>query len=47
MLPPGLPHPTVSWWLPVSDIGPMMRLAVVVMLVDLLESTSIARALAR
>ena len=43
----GLPHPTVTWWIPVHDVGPMMTLAVIVMLVDLLESTSIARALAR
>jgi hypothetical protein len=32
---------------PVKDVGPMLTLAVIVMLVDLLESTSIARALAR
>eukprot|EP00775_Hariotina_reticulata_P008330 gene8330-8515_t len=46
-IPQGLPSPTISWWVPIDDLGAMMRLAVVVMLVDLLESTSIARALAR
>jgi sulfate transporter 4 len=29
-----------------SDVGPMLKLGIIVMLVDLLESTSIARALA-
>lgn len=43
----GLPPPTIHWWVPVKDVGPMLGLAAVVMLVDLLESTSIARALAR
>jgi hypothetical protein len=53
LLPPlsllsvGLPPPTIHLWVPVKDIGGMMSLAVVVLLVDLLESTSIARALAR
>jgi hypothetical protein len=43
----GLPPATIHWWVPVKDVGPMLGLAAVVMLVDLLESTSIARALAR
>jgi hypothetical protein len=37
----------VDQWVPVQDVGPMLTLAAIVMLVDLLESTSIARALAR
>lgn len=42
----GLPAPTVSWWLPMPDAAKLAPLALVVMVVDLLESTSIARALA-
>lgn len=42
----GLPSPTVSWWLPMEDAARLAPLALVVMVVDLLESTSIARALA-
>jgi hypothetical protein len=45
--PPGLPQPTIGWWGPIHNLGPMLGLSAVVMLVDLLESTSIARALAR
>lgn len=44
--PPGLPGPTVNLWFPINDISQMLPLAMVIMLVDLLESTSIARALA-
>lgn len=43
----GLPHLTIGWWAPVEKFGQLMPIAIVVMLVDLLESTSIARALAR
>ncbi|WIA41485.1 hypothetical protein OEZ86_008861 [Tetradesmus obliquus] len=46
-IPQGLPSPTIGWWAPVNNLGPMLGLSAVVMLVDLLESTSIARALAR
>ncbi|GFR50731.1 hypothetical protein Agub_g12988 [Astrephomene gubernaculifera] len=42
----GLPAPTVGWWSPMPDFLDLLPIAVVVMLVDLLESTSIARALA-
>lgn len=42
----GLPPVTASWWLPLHDAGRLAPLAAVVMLVDLLESTSIARMLA-
>ncbi|KXZ44585.1 hypothetical protein GPECTOR_65g203 [Gonium pectorale] len=46
-IPPGLPKPTVSWWFPMPEVAKLFPTAIVVMLVDLLESTSIARALAR
>lgn len=41
----GLPPFTVSWWVPMTDPGfsDLIVTAVVVMFVDLLESTSIAR----
>ncbi|KXZ46976.1 hypothetical protein GPECTOR_39g470 [Gonium pectorale] len=42
----GLPPPTVGWWTPMPDFLKLLPIAIVVMLVDLLESTSIARALA-
>lgn len=42
----GLPSPTVGMWLPMEDAAKLAPLALVVMVVDLLESTSIARALA-
>ncbi|KAG2433274.1 hypothetical protein HXX76_008342 [Chlamydomonas incerta] len=42
----GLPTPTVGWWTPMPDFVDLIPIALVVMLVDLLESTSIARALA-
>jgi sulfate transporter 4 len=45
-IPKGLPPVTVGQWAPVDNVGQLMPLALVVMLVDLLESTSIARALA-
>jgi len=46
-IPKGLPKPTVHLWAPIEDFGKLIPVALVVMLVDLLESTSIARALAR
>eukprot|EP00775_Hariotina_reticulata_P010081 gene10081-10236_t len=45
-IPRGLPAVTVSWWSPFHDFQQLAPLALVVMVVDLLESTSIARALA-
>ncbi|KAF8066266.1 SULTR2 [Scenedesmus sp. PABB004] len=45
-IPTGLPAPTAAWWAPMPDFRRLAPLAVVVMVVDLLESTSIARALA-
>jgi hypothetical protein len=43
----GLPKPTASWWFPMPHIKELASLGIVVMLVDLLESTSIAKSLAR
>eukprot|EP00201_Polytomella_parva_P011035 CAMPEP_0175054308 /NCGR_PEP_ID=MMETSP0052_2-20121109/9431_1 /TAXON_ID=51329 ORGANISM="Polytomella parva, Strain SAG 63-3" /NCGR_SAMPLE_ID=MMETSP0052_2 /ASSEMBLY_ACC=CAM_ASM_000194 /LENGTH=690 /DNA_ID=CAMNT_0016318985 /DNA_START=40 /DNA_END=2112 /DNA_ORIENTATION=+ len=45
-IPKGLPKPTVSWWTPMDNLGEIFATAIIVMLVDLLESTSIARTLA-
>ncbi|KAJ9521922.1 hypothetical protein QJQ45_024793, partial [Haematococcus lacustris] len=42
-----LPPLSIHMWAPVEGVGPLLGLGVIVMLVDLLESTSIARALAR
>eukprot|EP00798_Chlamydomonas_sp_ICE-L_P032252 gene32252-16818_t len=44
-----LPGLTISWWTPMTDpsFADLFPTAIVVMIVDLLESTSIARALAR
>jgi sulfate transporter 4 len=46
-IPAGMPPVTVGRWAPIDGVGALMALALVVMVVDLLESTSIARALAR
>lgn len=43
---PGLPHLTVSWWLPIDQFWQLGSTAVVISFVSLLESISIARALA-
>jgi len=45
-IPKGLPPCTISQWAPILD-GGIVPLAIIIMLVDMLESTSIARALAR
>lgn len=42
----GLPHLTVSWWLPMDHFWQLASTAVVISFVSLLESISIARALA-
>eukprot|EP00195_Chlamydomonas_chlamydogama_P003258 CAMPEP_0202921966 /NCGR_PEP_ID=MMETSP1392-20130828/77673_1 /ASSEMBLY_ACC=CAM_ASM_000868 /TAXON_ID=225041 /ORGANISM="Chlamydomonas chlamydogama, Strain SAG 11-48b" /LENGTH=735 /DNA_ID=CAMNT_0049615567 /DNA_START=253 /DNA_END=2460 /DNA_ORIENTATION=- len=48
-IPSGLPGWTGDWWVPMEDptFSQLIPTALIVMLVDLLESTSIARALAR
>ncbi len=39
----GLPPVTIQQWVPVQNLGTLLPLAFLVMAVDLLESTSIAR----
>lgn len=46
-IPRGLPKVTVKDWLPLQYSDTLVPLAFVVMMVDMLESTTIARALAR
>jgi MFS superfamily sulfate permease-like transporter len=46
-IPAGLPPLTIAKWAPIENVPGMMRLAFIVMIVDLLESTSIARCDAR
>lgn len=46
-IPHGLPPFTANQWAPISRIDKLLPLAFIVMAVDMLESTSIARALAR
>ena len=43
----GLPHETVTWWFPMPDFSRQIGLAVIVCLIDVLESISIAKALAQ
>jgi sulfate transporter 4 len=45
-IPKGLPGETVSWWFPIPNFGKKMGYAVIICLVDVLESVSIAKALA-
>lgn len=42
-IPQGLPKPTVKDWLPLQYTDTLVPLAFVVMMVDMLESTTIAR----
>lgn len=46
-LPAGMPQFTGGWWLPLYNIQKQLVLAVLVCLLDVVESTSIARALAQ
>ena len=45
-IPKGLPGPTLKYFSPISQLGSKIGLAIVVCLIDILESISIARALA-
>ena len=45
-IPKGLPGPTVSWWSPIPQVGKKFGYAIIICLIDLLESISIAKALA-
>ncbi|EFN58438.1 hypothetical protein CHLNCDRAFT_19800, partial [Chlorella variabilis] len=46
-IPSGLPSFTGSWWLPLFDVGRQMTLAVLICMIDVCESISIAKALAK
>ena len=46
VVPKGLPHQTVSLWFPMEHVGKKAGLAVLVCLIDVLESISIAKSLA-
>ena len=45
--PAGLPDFTAGWWLPLYNVGRQMTLAVLICMIDICESISIAKALAR
>ena len=45
-VPKGLPHETATWWFPMSNVGAKVGLALLVCAIDVLESVSIAKALA-
>ena len=45
--PTGLPDFTAGWWLPLYNVGRQMTLAVLICMIDICESISIAKALAR
>ena len=42
-----MPDFTASWWLPLYDVGRQVVLSILICLVDICESISIAKALAR
>ncbi|KAL4457420.1 hypothetical protein ABPG75_012285 [Micractinium tetrahymenae] len=46
-IPKGLPDFTAGWWLPLYNVGRQMTLSVIICLVDICESISIAKAMAR
>lgn len=46
-IPSGLPDFTGSWWLPLFNVGRQMTLAILICFIDVCESVSIAKALAR
>ena len=46
LLPAGLPPLTINQWFPIYNISPLIKLAIIVWIIDLLESTCIARELA-
>ncbi len=45
-IPKGLPGSTLGWWSPIPQAGKKLGYAVIICLIDLLESISIAKALA-
>ena len=42
-IPKGLPPVSIQQWAPINNLGHILPLALIVMAVDMLESTSIAR----
>jgi sulfate transporter 4 len=46
-IPSGFPAVTVSWWFPLYDVGKQLLLSIVICLIDMCESMSIAKALAQ
>ena len=46
VIPKGLPGATVHWWKNIPNVGKKFGYAIVICLIDLLESISIAKALA-
>lgn len=46
-IPKGLPAFTAGWWLPLVNVGRQITLAAIICLIDICESISIAKALAR
>lgn len=46
LCPQGLPHETISWWFPMEHFSKKLGLALLVCAIDVLESISIAKALA-
>lgn len=45
-IPKGLPGATVAWWSPIPQVGRKFGYAIIICMIDLLESISIAKALA-
>ena len=43
----GMPDFTAGWWLPLYNVGRQMTLAILICLIDICESISIAKAMAR
>ena len=43
----GLPPVTVSWWLPLYHVGDIVKLSLLICLIDICESVSIAKSLAQ
>ncbi|KAL3138605.1 hypothetical protein ABBQ32_006371 [Trebouxia sp. C0010 RCD-2024] len=45
-IPKGLPGCTIGWWSPIPQVGKKLGYAIIICLIDVLESISIAKALA-
>jgi sulfate transporter 4 len=42
-----MPPVTVSWWLPLYHVGDIVKLSLLICLIDICESVSIAKSLAQ